>query len=478
MAKRIHNVIYVLLILLAIALIGGGGAITAASRETVEYRVPGSFNALAQKARPGVVNIQTVKTVNGGGQVYRHFFGNPFNERNPFRGFPDPFNRRQPDREFKQRSLGSGFIIDTQGYIVTNNHVIDKADQIKVKLSDGETFDAEVVGRDSSTDLALLKIPASDDLHPLPLGNSKNLKVGTWVVAIGSPFGLEQTVTAGIVSAKGRVIGAGPYDDFIQTDASINPGNSGGPLLNMDGEVVGINTAITRSGQGIGFAIPANLAKGIIEQLKSGGEVSRGWLGVGIQDLNEELAEYYNVKNAKGVLVAQVFEDDPADKAGIKAGDVIIAIDGKDVSSSRELTRLIADTPVGHKTKVTVLREGEKRDIAVTLAERPNGDKKDRLARLPSDNLGLRLKQLSPETANRYGLAQDETGLLVLQVKPGSKGDRAGLEQGDVIKEINRMPIDQVTEFKEQLDNIAEGETVQLLVKRKGSGYVAVRFEK
>ena len=254
-----------------------------------------------------------------------------------------------PNHDFKRRSLGSGFIIDPKGLIVTNNHVIEDADKIKVKLTDDSEYDAEVVGRDPSTDLALIKIEPQKSLTPLKMGSSEDLQVGQWVVAIGSPFGLEQTVTAGIVSAKGRIIGSGPYDNFIQTDASINPGNSGGPLLNLKGEVIGINTAIIASGQGIGFAVPAEVAKDVIAQLQNKGEVTRGWLGVGIQDLSEELANYYGIKEGKGALVTQVYEGDPADKGGIKVNDVIVSANGEPVESSRDLTRIIAAAPVGEK---------------------------------------------------------------------------------------------------------------------------------
>src|SRR5512139_1182855 len=307
---------------------------------TVEGRyqmVLPNFSALAKQVQPGVVNIRTVKTTKEGGPVFRHFFGNPFGNREPF-GNRDPFGEGGPGREFKQRSLGSGFIIDREGFIVTNHHVVENADQIKVRLADEREYDAKVIGRDPKTDLALIQIEGAKDVTPLKMGDSEKLEVGSWVLAVGSPFGLEQTVTAGIVSAKGRFIGAGPYDDFIQTDASINPGNSGGPLLNMNGEVVGINTAIVAQGQGIGFAIPVNLAQNIIAQLKERGSVTRGWMGVGIQDLTPELAQYYGLKEQKGVLVTQVFPGDPADKAGIRAKDVIIAVDGKPVSSGRELS--------------------------------------------------------------------------------------------------------------------------------------------
>ncbi|HNT43404.1 MAG TPA: trypsin-like peptidase domain-containing protein, partial [Syntrophorhabdaceae bacterium] len=295
----------------------------------VPIMVPGNFAELAEKARPSVVNIQTVKTLKGNGRVFRHFFGNPFGKESPFGGqdpFEEFFGRRGGNgspEDFRQKSLGSGFIVDGDGYIVTNNHVIDGANEIKVKLTDGREFDASIVGRDSKTDLALIRITGASNLTPITMGNSDELKVGSWVVAIGSPFGLEQTVTAGIVSAKGRIIGSGPYDNFIQTDASINPGNSGGPLINMKGEVVGINTAIVASGQGIGFAIPVDTARNVIAQLKGNGRVTRGWLGVSIQEITPALASSFGLADRKGALVADVIKDGPADKAGIAQGDVI-----------------------------------------------------------------------------------------------------------------------------------------------------------
>ena len=295
---------------------------TAAAAATAPVKmIPESFSSLAEMVSPAVVNIRTVKTIKGGGRVFRHF-RSPFEKDDPMRDFFDRFFGPEQQKDFKQRSLGSGFIIDEKGFIVTNNHVVEGADQIKVLLRNENEYDAEVVGRDPNTDIALIKIKEDGGFPVARLGDSESLKVGEWVVAIGNPFGLENTVTAGIVSAKGRVIGSGPYDDFIQTDASINPGNSGGPLLNMKGEVVGINTAIVATGQGIGFAIPINMAKGILKQLKSSGQVTRGWLGVAIQDLSKELAEYYKLENGKGVLVTEVFSGDPADRAGIKAKDI------------------------------------------------------------------------------------------------------------------------------------------------------------
>ncbi|MBW1750934.1 MAG: trypsin-like peptidase domain-containing protein, partial [Deltaproteobacteria bacterium] len=275
-----------------------------------------SFSKIAEQVSPAVVNIRAVRITRGGGRVYRHFFPGPRGNEDPRRDFFDRFFGQEQPREYKQRSLGSGFIIETDGYIVTNNHVVAGADEIQVLLKDGTQFDAKIIGRDPNTDIALIKIDANRTLPTATLGDSDSLNVGEWVVAIGSPFGLEQTVTAGIISAKGRVIGSGPYDDFLQTDASINPGNSGGPLINIKGDVIGINTAINPMGQGIGFAIPVNLARGVIDQLISSGEVTRGWLGVEIQELTDELAEYYGSETKKGALIRKVFEGDPADKAG------------------------------------------------------------------------------------------------------------------------------------------------------------------
>ncbi len=298
-----------------------------------QLMIPASFSELANAAKPGVVNIQTVKTVQGGGRVFQHFFGHPFGNQEGLEEFFAPFFNPQPQSR-KEQSLGSGFIISKDGYIVTNHHVIKSADQIKVILHDKTEHDAEIVGTDPMTDLALIKVDAKD-LHPLKFGKSSEADIGSWVVAIGSPFGLEQTVTAGIISAKGRIIGSGPYDDFIQTDASINPGNSGGPLLNLDGEVIGINTAIVRSGQGIGFAIPSDLATGIIDQLIDTRQVSRGWMGVAIQNVTPELAEYYGIDREGGVYVAKVYEGNPAHEAGIQIGDIIVEINGEKIDTSR-----------------------------------------------------------------------------------------------------------------------------------------------
>ena len=381
-------------------------------------------------------------------------------------------------KEFKQPSLGSGFIIDKAGYVVTNNHVIEDADQIKVKLKDEREFNAAIVGRDPNTDIALLKIESDQNFTTVQLGDSDALQVGQWVVAIGSPFGLEQTVTAGIVSAKGRVIGSGPYDDFIQTDASINPGNSGGPLLNMLGEVVGINTAIVASGQGIGFAIPINLARDIIVALKNEGEVTRGWLGVAIQDLSAELAEYYNIESKKGVFVADVFEGDPADQAGIKPKDIILAVNGKKITTSRQLTSIIAKIPVNDSAKIKILRDGEEKTIKVKIAKRPE----ERLAgrgRPPeqTEEFGIRVSDLTPEIAQRFNI-DESAGVIVTQVESGSKGDGADIRVGDIIKEINRRPVKNTSEYESLLRDIDPGEAVNLFIRRKNAGFLVAKLVK
>ena len=467
-----RNIVFGLLI--AMLVLGGGGLSVPAAKEIP--MVPANFTQLAEKAKSGVVNISTVRTVKGGGKVFRHFFGDQYRGRNnPFEEFFGPFFD-QPQRDFKQRSLGSGFIIDKDGYIVTNNHVVAEADQIKVRLFDEREYDATIVGRDPKTDLALIKIEGAKDLKPLPLGDSSALKVGTWVVAIGSPFGLEQTVTAGIVSAKGRIIGAGPYDDFIQTDASINPGNSGGPLLDLEGKVVGINTAIVASGQGIGFAIPVDMAEKIVAQLKDKGEVTRGWLGVGIQDLTSELAEYYGLDTDEGVLVTQVFEGDPADKAGIKANDIIITVDGQKVTTGRELSGIIANTAVGGKTRITLLRGGEKKTVTATVAKRPEDDTRVGVKSKDTDDLGVQVAELSRERAQQFGLDADENGVLVIDIESDSRADQAGLSVGDIIKGINRQKIRNLDDYNEVIEKAVKDEPIHLLVMRRNEGLKAIKI--
>ncbi len=462
----------------ALAFFLSSGA-AAFAKTTPPPMVPQSLTDLAEHVSPSVVNIRTVKTIKGGGPVFRHFQRNPFGQEDPFKDFFDKFFGEEQQGEHKQRSLGSGFILNGEGYIVTNNHVIEDADEIKIKLKNGDEYDAEIVGRDPNTDLALLQVKNPKNFQALSIGDSETLKVGEWVMAIGSPFGLEQTVTAGIVSAKGRVIGSGPYDDFIQTDASINPGNSGGPLVNMLGEVVGINTAIVASGQGIGFAIPINLAKNIVEQLKATGEVTRGWLGVAIQDISPEMAEYYGLQSREGVLVAKVFEGDPADKAGIKAQDIILSVNGKKIENSRALTAYIADLEVGQSAEIKVLRNGEEKTVTVAISKRED----EKLAsgspfkKEEAGELGIQVSNITPEIAERFNLA-DAGGVVVSELESGGKGEEAGVQRGDIIREINHAPIKNADEFRKTVKSVQEGETINLFIHRMNVGFTVIRIAK
>jgi serine protease Do len=435
--------------------------------------VPANFSDLAEKVRPGVVNIQVVKRVKNIGLNPHDFFGGPFGQKNPFGDFFGPFSEGNPPRGFQQQGVGSGFVMSEDGYIVTNNHVVENADKIKVKFASGKEFTAKVIGRDRKTDLALIKIEGASDLHPLKLGNSDSLKVGSWVVAVGSPFGLEQTVTVGIVSAKGRVIGSGPYDNFIQTDASINPGNSGGPLINMNGEVVGINTAIIPNGQGIGFAIPVNMAKEIAPQLQKNGHVIRGWLGVSVQEVTPELAKSFGLKENKGALVAEVFKGTPAEKAGIEQGDIILGFNGKDISESKELPRMLASTPVGEKVTIKLLRNGSINERMVKV-----GEMEEEKAELAEDSsrksLGLTVQDVTPEIAQELGL-EKEDGVVVTGVEPGSPASDAGIQTGDVIRSVNQKPVRDVADFVNKAKSARGQENILLLVQRgKNNLYAAL----
>ena len=421
--------------------------------------VPANFSDLAEKARPGVVNIQVVKKVRNVQFALPDFPGNPFGENSPF----GRFFEGNPPADQKQEGVGSGFVISQEGFILTNNHVVEDAEQIKVKLANGNEYDAKVVGRDPKTDLAVVRIDGGKDLHPLPLGNSGDLKVGSWVVAIGSPFGLEQTVTQGIVSGKGRVIGSGPYDDFIQTDASINPGNSGGPLINMKGEVIGINTAINPSGQGIGFAIPIDMAKSIIPQLEKTGSVTRGWLGVGIQQMTPALEKSFGLKDKEGVLVSDVFRGGPAERSGIERGDVITQFDGQKVADSRDLSRIVASTPVGKTVNVNLLRDGKAIERTVKVGEM---EKKIDTAQLESHkSLGITVQELTPEIARELGLRQ-ETGIVVTRVEAGSAAADAGIQTGDIIREVNRKPVRDAEHFSQMIEQARNQNNILLLIQR------------
>ncbi len=426
-----------------------------------------SFIALADKLSPAVVNISTSQTIEAP-QWFPGPFPDHFGEKDHLREFWEDFIRHQfPHQErFQQGSLGSGFIIDSDGHILTNNHVIRSAEKIVVKLSDGRTFEAKVVGRDPKTDIALIKIDADGNLTTVSLGDSDKLQVGEWILAIGSPFGLDTTVTAGIVSAKGRIIGAGPYDDFIQTDASINPGNSGGPLINMRGQVVGVNTAIfSRSGGniGIGFAIPINLVKELLPELKSKGKVVRGWLGIAIQRVTPSLAESLGLEPPRGALVSSVSADSPANRAGIKAGDVIVEFDDKTIERSDDLSRVVARTPVGKRVQVKIIRNKEQMNLSVSVGELKEGGV---VASAEEENdLGLVVENVTPAVAQSLGLDRAE-GVVVKGVRPGSAADEGGFRRGDVILEIDRKKIQSVSDFQRAMNEVKKDQVILILVDR------------
>ncbi|HDD45299.1 MAG TPA: DegQ family serine endoprotease [Candidatus Desulfofervidus auxilii] len=410
-----------------------------------------TFSPIVKKASKSVVNISTVKVVRPG-PVFKYFFG-PFGEEDPFREFFEKFFGEIPQPELKQRSLGSGFILDKSGYILTNNHVVEKATEILVKLLNQKEYRAEIVGRDPKTDIALLKINAKN-LPTLPLGDSDTLQVGDWVIAIGNPFGLGHTVTVGIISAKERVIGAGPYDNFLQTDAAINPGNSGGPLLNLKGEVVGINTAIVAQAQGIGFAIPINMAKVIVAQLKKHHRVIRGWLGVVVQEVTPKLAQALGLKEPKGALVGDVTPGSPADKAGIKRGDVIIEYDGHSIKEMNQLPRLVAMTPVGKKVEIKVWRNGKIKTLKVIIGELKEEVSISKKPQMTSRYLGIEV-------------AETKEGVIITWVKRGSIADEAGLRRGDIILEINRKSIKNLEDYYKLIQQAKPGKILLFLVRRQ-----------
>ena len=417
---------------------------------------------VAKLARPAVVNISTVGT----GDV----------QQSPFPFFNDPFFRRFFGEEFgrrhqqqppapRERGLGSGVIVSTDGYIITNNHVVKNADEIKVLLSDRRTFSAKVIGTDPKTDLAVIKVDATG-LPAITWGDSSRLQVGEIVMAIGNPFGLNQTVTMGIISAVGRAnVGIVDYEDFIQTDAAINPGNSGGALVNLRGELVGINTAIfSRSGgyMGIGFAIPSNMAKSVKESLVKRGKVIRGWLGVSIQDLTPELKDQFNVPDTKGALVSDVLKESPAKQGGLKRGDVIRQYDGHPVRDSRHLRSLVAETTPHTTVRINVLRDGNERGVRITIGEMPKN-----VAAMTGQeitgNHALAGVTVGPVPSGR---SRSGEGVSVINVESGSPADRAGIRQGDILLEINRQPVRTVDDFDQLTQNLGPDETILVLLQR------------
>lgn len=427
---------------------------------------PGSFSHLVKIANPSVVNISTVKIIKEEREAPM-----PFDPNDPMRDFFERYFGGQIPKKYKQKSLGTGFIIDKKGFILTNNHVVEQTDEIRVRTADDKEFAAKIVGRDPMTDLALIRIKSDTPFIPLPLGDSNRLEVGDWVVAIGNPFGLGNTVTAGIVSAKYRQIGAGAYDNFIQTDTPINLGNSGGPLLNTDGEVIGVNTAIfSQSGGsvGIGFAIPIDMVKELLPQLKKG-KVIRGWIGVVIQKVTPELKDKLDLLDEKGALVSDVVSRGPADASGIKRGDVIVSFDGKPIKESRELPYIVASTPVGKTVFVEVIRNQEKMTAEVNVGELKTAAEEEFQQMSKGEAVfGLTLQEITPELAQQYDLAET-SGLIIVNVENNSQAAEADLRSGDIILEVDRTTVKNIAAFNRKIRQYKKGNTILFLINRDGS---------
>ncbi len=444
----------------------------ALSQPAMARMAPSSFADLVDAQKNTVVNIYTTQTVQA--KQHRQFNGPP----SFFEEFFGPQGIPQQRPPHKRTSLGSGVITSADGYILTNNHVIENADEINVRLANHEEYSATVIGADKMTDLALIKIKPKSSLHYARLGNSQKLRVGDWVVAIGNPFGFEQTVTAGIVSGKGRNLGGGSYEHFIQTDASINPGNSGGPLFNLEGEMVGINTAIySRSGGniGIGFAIPVNMAQNVMDQLKDTGTVTRGWLGVHIQAVNQDIAEQFGLDRPYGALVGQVATDSPAEKAGLQPGDIILEFQDKEISEMGMLPTLVAQTPINEKAILTVFRKGKEKKITVIIGKLGSEASLTEKVQQETAALGLTLQDLNKDLAESMRL-DTTTGVIVTNVEPGTAAAHAGFARGDIILEINQVGIENMKEFSTELSKTTTAQKILFLVQRGNSTrYVILR---
>lgn len=442
------------------------------------------LSSLAEKAMPAVVSIKVEKTVKLGSGRQPYLFNNPFEffgDDFMRRFFPGQQPGRTPQRQFKQRGAGSGFLISDDGYILSNNHVVGDADKITVKLHDGREFEAERIGTDPKSEVAVIKIDGTG-FPTLPLADSAKIKVGEWVVAIGNPFGLAETLTVGIISAKGRSnIGIADYEDFIQTDAAINPGNSGGPLLNVQGEAIGINTAIySRSGgyMGIGFAIPINMARYVKDQLIEKGEVVRSYLGIHIQPVTRELADSFDLDEARGILISQVVEDTGADQGGLQSGDIILQLNGKDVTSVGAFRNKVSRNAPGTTLELTVFRDGETMTMDVTTGTFP--DVAGTTTGVPDDlvdKLGMTVKNLTPDLAQRFGYEGQE-GVIVSQVQYGGSAALAGIQPGTLITSVNRTPVSNVSEFRRALaESTGTGRVLLHVSDNRGSRFVVLRIE-
>jgi len=449
-----------------------------------------AFTSVVKKAGPAVVYISVEKTVkDSGGKHMEELFDNPFFKRFFGEQF-EQFQQQQPQRRQsrrmpKQEGAGSGFIIAPDGLILTNNHVVEDADKITVKLADKREFAAKVIGTDPQSDVALIKIEAVG-LPTLPLGDSNQLEVGEWVIAIGSPFELSQSVTVGVVSAKGRNrIGINDYENFIQTDAAINPGNSGGPLLNIKGQAVGINTAIfsrTGGSMGIGFAIPINMAKSVEEQLRSHGKVVRGWLGLIIQDIDENLAQSFGLNKAEGVLVSEVTSGSPAEKAGFKQGDIVLDLNGTPLTDVSDLRNRVAMIPPGTAATLNIIRDGARQQASVMIAEQPADFSEGAKAKMKLqsgsvlDKLGLTLQDLTPDVAAQFGYSKGQ-GVIVTEVEAGSPADNVGIEPGQLIEEVNKVRVRTLAELKAALKKSDSSKQVLLRVRSgEYSRYVVLKL--
>jgi serine protease Do len=452
---------------------------------------PVSFADIVERVAPAVVNISTTKAI-GRGQMPDMPFpepppGSPFEDF--FREFFDQ-DRAPEQMPRRQSSLGSGFVVDSQGFVVTNNHVIAEADEIQVVFNDETTYEATLVGRDTKTDLALLKIEPDHPLAAVTFADSDTVRVGDWIIAIGNPFGLGSTVTAGIVSARSRDIRAGPYDDFLQVDAPINRGNSGGPSFNLDGQVIGINTAIfspSGGNVGIGFAIPSNLAVPVIESLKEDGRVKRGWLGVRIQTVTEEIAESLGLDGAAGALVASVTPGGPAETAKIEPGDVILEFDRKTIDRMRGLPRIVAETPIGKEVEVSLWRRGEEQTVTVRLGELPEEDELAALTESDADTptsaqidaLGVTVATITDELRARYELGEAASGVVIVEVREGGPAGAESLRPGDVIVEVGQEEVNSPPEVTAKVSQAEQDDkkSVLLLIDRQGDlRFVALRF--
>ena len=426
-------------------------------------RDSGSISSMVKRLSPSVVNISTTNVTR------IEPFGSPYQDEY-FRKFFDRFfNEQFPGREFRKKGLGSGFILSTDGYILTNNHVVRKAEEIEVILQSGDRYSAGIVGKDPKTDLALLKIEAEKPLPAVRMGDSSTLEIGDRVLAIGNPFGLGHTVTAGIVSAKGRALGIGQYDNFIQTDAAINPGNSGGPLFNFEGEVVGVNTAVIARGQGLGFAIPINMASMVVEQLKTHGRVVRAWLGVMIQDVTPEISEALGIDRREGGLISEVKEGSPAAEAGVRRGDVVVSVNGEKIADAAALARKLALLEPGVPTEFVVLRDGGEKSYSIRLVEHPDNQKSGEAEarRDVERGLGIEVSDITQTIRKRLGVKRSE-GVVVVSVAPGSVASEKGIRVGDLVLEINGNPVRGLSDYKRILAESGERKTLLFLIERKG----------